>query len=167
MTRDEFLDKQYHLSVQAGMNQRYHQKYATFWWRWDTIVRGSTAAAAVLGALISLASYMNQHSAGLSFWSASVSIVTAIIAVILNVVPIGSWEQSHRDLLRQWTDLREDIELLLYDCAGDPGAQILCDLKKLEAKMHRICGQEPAPDDTLLKTCYDAEERSRHCKVAA
>ena len=54
MTRDEFLNKHYELSFHAGMNQRYHQSYATWWWHWDTWTKVTTAALAVTSAMLAV-----------------------------------------------------------------------------------------------------------------
>lgn len=161
MTRDDFLDQQFKLSVQAGMNQRYHQAYATWWCIWDRLVKIVTAAAAVIGVMLSVATYGPQASVALSQAEIVLAIVTTIAAVALNVVPVGNWEQTHRDLFRQWTDLREDIDALLFDCEGEPDQHILCELRKLNAKIHRVCGQEPSPNTQKLKQFYNEEAASR------
>jgi len=168
MNCDEFLDKQYEISVQAGMNQRYHQqRYATWWWRWDTSFKAATAALAVMGTMLSVA---GLYRATLPEWNIAalvLSALSAIAAVILNVVPFGTWEQQHRDFLRQWTDLREDAEALLFECNGNqPNDFHIAELKKIDAKVHRLCGNEPSPDTKLLDKCYQSEKKSRQPAVA-
>jgi hypothetical protein len=160
MTRDEFLDKQYELSVQAGMNQRYHQKYTRFWRRLDTAIKIITAAAAVVSAMLASATMVPNPDPRLMWGSLILAVVTTIAAVALNVLPFGGYEKDHRDLFRQWTDIREDLEALLFDCDGDPSPHNLCELKKLDAKAHRICGQEPSPNDKVIRLCFDAEQKS-------
>jgi hypothetical protein len=167
MTKDEFLDKHYEMSVQAGMNQRYHQRYSTFFRRLDTAVKIVTAAAAVIGAILGAAS-MSETASELVVWSGFiVSVVTTISAVALNVVPFGNHERDHRDFFRQWTDIREDLDALLFDCGDTPSDHVVRELKKLDGKIHRICGQEPKPDDKLIDECFRAEIRSREPAKAA
>ncbi len=161
MTREEFLDKQYELSFTAGMNQRYHQRYATWWWRWDTSAKIVTAILAVASAMLSVGAMFKEHPAELDLWALIVASLAATAAVILNVVPFGTWEQEHRDLLRQWTDLREDSESLLFECPNDPIEHHVGELKKLDSKLHRLCGDEPSPDVKLLDKCLKDEKKSR------
>jgi len=161
MTRDDFLDKQYELSVQAGMNQRYHQRYATWYWQWDAGIKAVTAAAAVIGLALSIATAFPNSNPYLVGAEVFLAIVTTVAAVVLNVIPVGNWEQFHRDFFRQWTDLREELESLLYECQGEPDSPHIMQLQKLEGKMHRICGQEPSPNDNLIRICFEAEKKSR------
>jgi hypothetical protein len=168
MSNDEFLDKQFELSVAAGMDQRYHQKYANFWWRWDTSAKVATAIAAVASAILSVATATPEPNGAMVSFSVALSIVAAFTAVALNVIPFGTWEQQHRDFLRQWTDLREETEALKFKCGnGPPSEDIVCDLQKLDAKFHRICGQEPSPNEELIKQCFEAEKKSRGLSQAA
>ena len=166
MTRDEFLDKQHSLSVQSGMNQRYHQIYSTWWWRWDTAAKITTAILAVSGAMLAVGATFETHPPLIDSVGVLVASAAALAAVILNVVPFGTWEQEHRDLLRQWTDLREDVECLLFECESEPAEHHVCELKKLDAKMHRICGEEPSPNNAVIQTCFNAETKSRQPAAA-
>lgn len=160
ITNDEFLDHQFHLSMTAGMNQRYHQSYATFWWRWDTSVKVVMAISAVASALFSIATLFPVEPAIASL-SATLSVVSAFAAVAMNVIPFGTWEKEHRDFLRQWTDIREDVEALRFACGNDPQEQHRHELQKLDAKIHRICGQEPNPNRQMINKCWDDEKKSR------
>ena len=47
MTPDDFKDRQYEISVTAGMNQRYHQAYAHWWTGWNRSVQIVVAVLAV------------------------------------------------------------------------------------------------------------------------
>lgn len=160
MTRRELLQKQYELSVQAGTSQRYHQQCARFWWYFDFGAKVATAVFAVLALSLAIVSALVE-SAAADFWGIVVSLAAAVAAIVLNVVPFGSWEQTHRDLFRQWTDFREDADALEHDVTGEPTPHDLCALSKLIARSHRICGQEVSPDDDRVKLCYEAEKRSR------
>jgi hypothetical protein len=160
MTHDEFLDRQYALSVQAGMNQRYHQGLARVWRRWDMGAKIATAVFATIAFGLAIACAM-IHDHSLHAVEITVALVAALAAIALNVIPLGAWELEHRELFRQWTDLREDVEALGLECLGEPEDAHLCELRTLDAKAHRICGQEPAPNEKRLRRCYDAEIKSR------
>jgi hypothetical protein len=65
-------------------------------------------------------------------------------------------------MFQRWTDLREDVESLLYDLGdGEPDSYLVTRLKELAGKVHRICGTEPETDVALAQQCYDAEMNSR------
>jgi hypothetical protein len=161
MNRKKFLDRQYNISFHAGMNQRYHQRYATFWWRCDTWAKIITAVLAVAGAMLSVGALFEGHDPRIDYLALSVASLAAIAAVILNVVPFGAWESASRDLFRQWTDLREDSEELLFACPGEPDGHNIHDLRKLDARLHRLCGAEPSPNKAILQECHDDEKKSR------
>lgn len=162
MNREDFLQKQYEFSITAGMNQRYHQRYAWWWSLLDGATKAITAIAAVVSALLSVVTLNAAAASGWTTASVVVSVVAAFVAVALNVVPFGTWEQRHRDLFRQWTDLREDTDLLELDLAeGEPDVHHLGELRRITSKIHRIVGEEPSPNEKILKKCYDAEEESR------
>lgn len=161
MTQDDFLDKQYELSVVAGMNQRYHQRYATFWWRIDTAAKIITAILAVIGAMLAVAATFKEHPESIDRWAVTIASLAAVAAVILNVIPFGTWEKEHRDFLRQWTDLRLDTEAILGECDGEPEHHHACEIRRIDAKRHGICGEEPMPNAKVLKECLKAEKESR------
>jgi hypothetical protein len=127
----------------------------------------TTAIAAFVSAILSVVSIYQQDY---GWWSAGFSIAAACAAVALNVLPFGTWEQRHRDLFRQWTDLREEADLLEMNLADSPPSEHHIDgLKRLAMKVHRINGSEPAANIKTLAECQHAEEKSRQerDKVAA
>jgi hypothetical protein len=165
MTRKEFEQKRYEISVCAGMNQRYHQSYASFWIGCDRFVRISVGVLAVAGASLTVVSAMIQKPSGQISWADILCIViaslAAVAAIILNVLPFGEWSAKHRELFGKWTDLREDIDSLEGVCAGEPSAELIEQLHNLGAKVNRIGANEPACDDAFLDDCCTKEERSR------
>jgi hypothetical protein len=165
MNRRDFLQKQFELSVQAGTSQRYHQQCAGYWWVFDFCAKIITAIFAVVALSIAIASLLVENKS-VDVAGVAVSLAAAIAAIVLNVVPFGSWEQTHRDLFRQWTDFREDVDSLERELEGEPSPDHLCSLSKLEARSHRICGQEITPDDRRVLSCYQAEKRSRQFAAA-
>lgn len=165
MTSEQFQHKQYDISVIAGMNQRYHQRRASLFAWWDKGFRASSCVSSAVAAalVVVMAGTDNKVVAGFSIAAA---VIVAAIGALLNVLPFGDWEKSHVDLFRRWTDLREEIDALLYHTNGEPSAFLISRLKELEAKAHRICGMEPACKTKLLDECHRAEERSRGVEAA-
>lgn len=162
MNRDSFLDAQFQLSFQAGMNQRYHQKQADLWWQRDAIAKAATAILAVIGAMVASAALYPNHSPYIDYGGLLASVLAAISAVILNVIPFGAWEKDHRIFFKQWTEIRKEADYLLFDCpTGDPSPTFIDELKKLNGRAHLLCGDEPAPDEKVLMTCFKEEEKSR------
>lgn len=161
MNRQEFSDRQYRISIQAGMNQRYHHRWEVFWFRCDLAAKAATAVFAVIGAVLSVASIGDKPSAELVWSSVAFSLMASVSAVILNVLPFSSWERDHGELFRQWTDLREAVDDLEIVGESDPSADLAGELRKLTSKTHRICGQEKAPDLKILAECQAEEEKSR------
>jgi hypothetical protein len=161
MTRDQFLDKQFSISVTSGMNQRYHQSVAHWWTGWNRAVQITVAILAAIGAILACVAPFAKSTA-LDVVSAVFACLAAIVAIALNVLPLGDWSQEHLDLLRRWSDLREDADSLLFDLTDDePPPHLIARLKSLDAKVHRICGGEPLSDKALLEQCYREENRSR------
>jgi hypothetical protein len=120
-------------------------------------VFSATAASAVIGAMLAVTSL---YDATLPEWDVAglvLAVVSAIVAVAMNLLPFGNWEKDHRDFMRQWNDLREDIETLRHDCIDNPSCVPSSVIKKLDAKMHRICGQEPSPNKAIIATCFKEE----------
>lgn len=160
MTRDEFEDKQYEISVTAGMNQRYHQSRAHKWTWWNRGVQISVAVLAVISLCLAVAAALAETALldGLAILFSSLAVIAAIA---LNVLPLGDWVQQHLDLLRRWSDVREDVESLPFDLVDEPTPDLIGRLKALDAKVHRICAIEPGCDEELHKKCYQDEKRSR------
>lgn len=161
MTRNEFRQKQYEISVCAGTNQRYHQKRTYAWERWDRFAKIMVGILAIIGACLSVVS----ASLGTSAWniaSITIAFLAAGFAMALNVLPFAEWSSSHRALFQRWTDLREDVDALEFDLGDkEPDDHLIRRLRDLDAKVHRICGAEPLGYRTLLNECQAIEERSR------
>lgn len=164
MTRDEFLDVQYRVSVTAGMNQRYHQAYTRFWMRWDRASRISVGVLAVGGAMLAVVTSVNTDARWLAA-SISIAALAAVAAVTLNVVPLSDWALQSSDLFRRWTELREEVDALEFGVGEKPTASVVERLKQVSAKVHRIAAIEPAANEEFLLKCFKAEEASRRGAV--
>jgi len=163
MTGEEFRDRQFEISFTAGINQRYHQARESFWTSWDRGVKVLVGVLAVAGLCITVYTTTPQGATWIQA-GVCVAIFGAFSAIALNVLPIGEWAKLHNALFQKWTDLREDVDALLFDLSGEPSDELKDRLKALEAKVHRICGSEPGCKKHLLQQCCNEEKRSRGLK---
>jgi hypothetical protein len=160
MTNAEFRRNQYEVSVIAGMNQRYHQICASRLSRQDRDSKIAVGLLATFGFCFSAITVFSGHWALLAA-SVVTSGLAAAVAVWLSVKPYGEMACRHTALFQRWTDLREEVESLLFDLAAEPDGPLIARLKEISAKVHRICAAEPGCDTALLNECQQAEERSR------
>jgi hypothetical protein len=98
---------------------------------------------------------------GWDIFAVIVASVAALAAITLNLLPLNQWATEHEALFRQWTDLRDDIDELLFDIYREPTPELIDRLRQLNGKVHRICGSEPGCDRRLLDQCFRDEVRSR------
>lgn len=160
MNAEAFKNKQYHLSVTAGMNQRIHQERASYWVCRDRAFKIMVGVLAIASLCLTTVAW----SIGGYWWNLSsvvASSAAAVVAIILNVIPLADWASTHNALFQRWTDFREDVDALLFDLANETTPELKDRLKSLEAKQHRICGTEPAPKQGIIDRCYADELKSR------
>jgi hypothetical protein len=145
------------------MNQRYYQSLTQKWWKWDLATKIATASFATFSFGLSVASlFQSSNLITLTWVSFVVSLLTACAAIVLNVVPFGSWEKDAASLYHQWTDLREEVDCLAFDLGKDePSRMVVSILQRLEGRRHRICGTETFRDDVLWKDAQARERRYR------
>jgi len=160
MNTHDIRQKQYELSVNSGMNQRYHQFKTTRWAMWDRGFRILVGLFAVAGAILTSITAAVPESSWIPV-SIVIAALAAFLAVVLNVLPFADWERDHLDLFRRWADLREEVDALLFDIDGATNDDMPERLKRIECKGTRIDALEPAPDETFLKKCYKDEMDSR------
>lgn len=153
MTNEEFLDRQYHISVIAGMNQRYHQDRSSLFAWWDRGLKIAVGLLAVAGSVLAFS--------GPEWLSILIACVAAAFAIVLNVVPVGDWHCHHVELFRRWSDLREEVDAMIFGIGENPSPDLIAHLRGLDAKVHRICGAEPKGDQTLIDKFFAQEEESR------
>ena len=89
MTRQDFNLKVDDLSIDIGMNQRYHQKEAWQWWLCDTIAKIGTAIFAVAGLAMAIVVADAPTSEAAHRLGNLCSCCAAIGAIVLNVVPFA------------------------------------------------------------------------------
>jgi len=164
MTPKDFLDKQLYLSMGAGTSQRIHQDAAALWTRRDRISKIVVAALAVTSLCLSVWSAA-VSSPSLTAVSIAISAIGALAAITLNVLPFGDWASQHNALYQRWSDLRADVDALIFDIRGDPTQGQVARLKDLDTKYHRLCSVEPKIADALIERHYGKEKQSRR-KVA-
>lgn len=162
MTSQEFDRCCEELSVIAGLNQRYHQGAATRWQKWDRVAKIAVGGLAVAGLCLTAATY-DPAQGMIAHASLAVAILGATAAIAMNVIPLGDWSSESRAMLQRYTDLREEVDRLRFDAKflEEPAAYAVQQLRESQAKLHRFCGLEPAPNVQKLQACQDAEERSR------
>lgn len=162
MTREDFNEKVDDLSIDIGMNQRYHQREAWQWWLCDTVAKIGTAIFAVAGLAMAIVIAFAPASEAAHIWEILVALCAAIGAIILNVVPFGEWANTSKEFLRQWTELKKKIVHLELDrVSSDPPSQpSIDDLLKQQARAEEINGSESPARQKLLEECLAAEERS-------
>ena len=157
MTEEELSQQIFELSVQAGMNQRYHQRNAGRWNRADSEVRISVGMFAVSGLSLSIASVATS-----SPWFGLASLVailfTAVAGMVMNLYPFAEWERDHEVLFAQWTDIRQEVDSLQF---VSKLADRTTYFARLQGRMHRLCGSEPVADEALLERCFEEEKASR------
>lgn len=164
MTPKEFHDKQLYISIGAGTNQRIYQHKASWWTGCDRACKIVVATLAVSSLCLSIWSVTPQGASWITT-SIVVSGMGALSAIALNVLPFGDWASRHNALHQRWSDLREDVDSMVFAVKGDPTQAQIAHLKDLDAKYHRICASEPKCRDALIKHYYAEEKQSRQ-KVA-
>ena len=101
---------------------------------------------ALLGAMLAVVS---AYSTSI-WWNGTgvfVAILSVCAALVLNVVPFGEWELRHAKFFTRWTDIREDIETTKFMSQEHRAAAV----ERIEARMHRLCGAEPKPNQEKLR----------------
>lgn len=145
------------LSIQAGVNQRYHQHEVDRWWRWSTFVRSSVGLLTVGGVMLAIIAATSP-----SWWwtatSLSASVFAAFFAVVLNAFRFEEWEQQHRSFFERWSDLRADTDWLMEIATKKEKAVMF---GRATERSHQICKGETQPDSQLLQSCYEDEMKSR------
>jgi hypothetical protein len=159
MEKQECADRLFAAKFTAGMNLRYHQALQ---WRWgaaDKAVRIVVGILAVIGIFLAVAAD-KYPTEGIIL-----AVASAVVAMILNIVPFGDLEKFHADLFRSWSDVRREAELQEIKLAHlDPKKatiEAVCErITELCSKENQLCASEPAPWPTLLAKCEQDENES-------
>ena len=180
MDRDTLWNLIDTLSFTAGMNLDYHQHEASSWAFWDTVVKVVVGILAVCTVWWELKPQTDfrifpriyrittapiiRHGSWLSLRSA---ILTAILAVVLSVIPMGDWSREHQGLFQRWTDLRSDVDQLKIVFSrthpDDPRFDYISEMaESLMAKKHSIQSSEPYASWEELMPYWVAETKRRH-----
>lgn len=159
MRHEEYRRRLDELLFTCGMNQRYHQceEWRLGWW--DKSVRITVAVLALAGTICA-APGVDRPPLGLI-----VAIVSLIVAMLLNIIPVSDREKFHAQLFQLWSELRADAaKLQLRSCDKDIEASVnyhcperLIDLISKAAVLH---AKEPFPDEMVLKECEGDEYMS-------
>ncbi len=157
MTPEECKDKLFELKFIAGMNQRYSQEYASKLGMYDRTIR---VAVAIIAAASLITSCVSVDWIGITFGA-----ISFCLAVLLNVMPFGENEKFWRGQLRQWTDLRSDVEraeTFLADSTASARTvpvHLTHRIRECQDKKNGIDGEQPAADKKLLADCESAQRR--------
>lgn len=168
MKKEEHIKKLEYLSFTAAMNVRYHQYKWTRFSNIDKGIRIAVGVVAVISVVVSINGFSMSNNGYFGFASAAIAILSLIVAIVLNITPANEREAFHRDLLRRWSDLREEVdgEIVRVESTVDYENDVykeerLHRLEDLAKKKNRINSMENSPDDELLQKCYREENKSR------
>ena len=149
------------LKFTTGSNQRYHHCLEWWWGAIDKTVRIAVGVIAVLGFWTA---FPNAATASAAFW---IGLIGVVIALFLNVIPLGDREKFHGEMFRRWSDLRAESEVLEVKIgdkeASDSAGQAITErVLELIARENQLHADEPAPYRWLLQKCEGDENESLH-----
>lgn len=126
----------------------------------DKSVRILVGIFAVLGVI---ASSFSQPNSSVPL---TVGFISVVIAIVLNVTPLGEREKFHAELFRGWSELRKDTEKLdVSVCSLTPTSKVkphhFGRFQELADKAHALHASEPAPWKNLLVECQRDEIESQ------
>ena len=155
--KEEFIDKLFNIQFTAGTNIRYHQFYASRWSLIEKLTQIATGVSAFVGCIFAFSTF--NPLLGQTF-----AVITAVMAVLLNVLPFCRWNQQHQDQFRQWSDLLEDVESVAVMIPNKLTTRDWDDLRSMNRKIYRIGAGETAPNIKRLEQ-FEAQEKSyRGCE---
>ena len=144
----------------AGMNLEYHQTMAWRFW-----VAECAANMAVM--ILVIASIAIAARKTLARWSIPVSVVSAIVAAGLLVVPFASWRVQSERCAGEWSSIKGTLSGLEQDyhrIAKDKpiSDSVQNEVRALEARKGQLQASEPAAWPKLLKECYGNQVERMH-----
>lgn len=153
MKASDFRLDIYKLTYTAEVNQRYYQLKYTSMWRWDKIIKVSVAALAMLA---TVCVFLPHEYKMLEF---AIAFLAAILAIVLNVIPIGEWMVEHGEKCRCWNDLyicADKLRMMTRDIPDDESvpSYLLDHLHDLGAKQYQL-DDEHTGDEALLGRCQE------------
>jgi hypothetical protein len=164
MKKKELQHRYYLLNVTCGINQRYHNLLQ---WRFswlDRILKIAVGFLATFGLILACPG-MDWPPLGLV-----VAFISLVVAIALNVIPVGEWDKRHLDLFRQWSTLRKEAEVdwnKTDDIEGeDPEITKTYRDRIIEItnREHDLHAAEPSAWRKLLARCQEDENESRFGK---
>jgi hypothetical protein len=139
------------------MNQFYHQRKTRKYWRQD---KGVKIAVGILAMLALSATFLPESCKWLDILAA---LIAAVMAIVLNVVPVGEWEAESSEHFRAWSDLRICTEQLKVEaCELKPDETDKClntRYADLLSRRHELNAGESDPDEALLEKCRTDTEK--------
>lgn len=138
-------------SYTARMNQLYHTNLTWWFGVTDRCLRIIVGILAVTSAVLA----QSDHSG----WGFGLAMFTALMAVVLNVLPVGEWEKNHLDLFRRWSNVRRQWERMemsissITDITKDLTKPVVEEMNELNAEKLRIESDEPAASRKYVSRC--------------
>jgi hypothetical protein len=157
MTNAECKLKIYDLIATCSVNQRFHQKMS---WRWGL----ADKAVKIIVALVAIAALITALGGKYwETWSIGFTVIAAIAAVILNVVPFGEHEKFYHEMFHLWSHLRIDVEMFdtkIEHQKNQSDPHLIERFAELKVKEHTLNCLEPAPSRSLLRKCQEDHNES-------
>lgn len=142
------------LSFTAGMNQQYYQTTGER-------CRYPMAVAAFIAAIMAL----SCAAICMFGWRGIATLFAGITATAIAITAcLGVLYSTEREFYSDWTEIRRDADVLLFDLDGPPDESLPNArerYRKLLITRHAIEAREGAPDDALVMKCYRDETRRR------
>src|SRR5262249_13599799 len=128
-----------------------------WWWKCaDRLVRIAVGVFAVAGLYYAVPG-LGSPDIGLN-----IAVLSVVVAIALNIVPISDWERKHAEMFSLWSELRKDASREDHkSCDTDDGKDANHyrseRLSDLDSKMESLHAMEPAPWIYLLRRCQHNE----------
>lgn len=162
------------LKAYASINLDYHQAKMARYTVPDRTLKVILGVAAVVGFMLSAIDYgmpAVPPAAGasapeaidktLAAWGLALGLLSSVIAVLVNVIPLDRWEQDHAKLCARWAELHGEVSGLLLRLKlalpDDELSTIAVRLIDLTERRNTIEIDEPRPDRKLMDWAQENE----------
>src|SRR5437899_2431204 len=92
MTNSEYKRRLHHVVFTCGINHRYHHTLEWVWGAVDKGIRVGVGVLAIVGLVLAVPSFVDSM---VGFY---VAIASVVVALALNIVPVGDWEKFHGEM---------------------------------------------------------------------
>lgn len=169
MTKEELRNSLWKLSFTASMSREYHSVLCSALWWIDRMLKIGIGVLAI----------MSLVYASVDTVSFQLSVVSVVLAFILNIIPIDRYERKFADLRRRWEDLRKQISQMELEAFGQTldyrfvissrgrlsdakaSPKLRDSLSNLVRIKHEIDADEPESARWLVRRCQVRENQRR------